>query len=103
MLSILVATPGLARDARAFQRAMNGIWNGNGLALNIDTERLQANVDPEKPFDWRPFRIVDVTGNLIVFDIGRSRFIALVNADASAMTLTIRGEAGERLLQHLRR
>ena len=103
LLPILWSAPALARDVRALQRAMDGVWNGGGMALHIDTERLQANLDPDRPFEWKTFRIVDVTGDFAVFDIGANRFIGRLSDDASAMTLTASGGAGERLLQHLRR
>ncbi len=65
---------------------LDGTWAGGGSQIVIDVERSQARRDPTKPFGWEAFRIRNITGNLVVFQIGPSQFIALVESDQMALT-----------------
>ena len=78
--------------------AMDGAWAGDGTPFVIDVQRLQANLDPEKAFDWQIFRVINITGSLITFNIGQRRFIALMSSD-DEIHLTEFGVSGERSLR----
>ena len=84
-------------NATLAQKALDGTWTGDGTTLVIDTERLQVNIDPDKPFEWRSLRVVNVAGHMVVFDIGPMRYVALLS-DPSTMTLTSPSFVGQRSL-----
>ena len=87
----------VAMNDHETMRSMNGTWVGDGTPLIIDVQRLQANLDPEKPFEWQTFRILNITGPIITFDIGPRRFMALFDGEEE-MHLTEVGAPKERLL-----
>lgn len=76
--------------------ALVGRWEGEDYTLTIDQDAVQANRDPEKPFQWDALHILDATGDMIVFELGGDRFIALLTDDH--MTLTQAGIPGHRHL-----
>ena len=84
-------------NAVTVQRALSGTWTGDGTTLTVDTQRLQVNMDPEKPFEWKALRLINVSGRMIVFDVGPMRYIALMR-DPRTMTLTSPSFSGERSL-----
>lgn len=83
-----------AMDSTQFLRTMAGKWVGDGMTLVIDADTLQANTDPEKPFEWRSLRILNVTGNVAVFEIGPDRFLGLIDP-VDTMTVTRVGLLGQ--------
>lgn len=100
MLATLASTcPGHAMDSTQFLRAAGGKWVGDGLALIVDADTLQANTDPGKPFEWKPLRILNVSGNMAVFDIGSDRFLGLIDP-VDTMTLTRVGILGQHRLHN---
>lgn len=100
-VALASTVPSLAMDSTQFLRAMAGRWVGDGLTLLVDADTLQANLDPEKPFEWRSLHILNVSGNLGVFDIGPDRFLGLIDADGT-MTLTKVGVLGQYRLYNAR-
>lgn len=95
LLPVPAAAAGL--NATLAQQALDGTWTGDGTTLVIDTERLQVNIDPDKPFEWRSLRVVNVAGHMVVFDIGPMRYVALLS-DPGSMTLTSPSFTGQRAL-----
>lgn len=87
-------------NATLAQRALEGTWSGDGTTLIVDTKRLQVNMDPDKPFEWRALRVVNVAGRLVVFDVGRMRYVALLS-DPATMTLTSPSFVGQRSLHRV--
>ncbi|POR42498.1 hypothetical protein [Methylobacterium sp. V23] len=69
-----------------------GRWVSEGLVLTIDQDAVQANRDPSKPFQWDALHVLDRTEKMIVFDIGKERFIGLLDGDH--LTLTQSGVPG---------
>ena len=65
---------------------LHGTWRGDGLSMTIDTNRSQALRDPKRPFDWQPFVIRNVTGNVVVFRIGAVDFFAVVAPEQISVT-----------------
>lgn len=84
------------------ERALNGTWDGDGTILRIDTRRMQVNLDPDKPFDWRPLWLEDISGKMVTFTIGTMPYIALF-ASETALILTSPSFEGERSLRRKRR
>ena len=76
--------------------ALHGTWRGDGVQILIDTERMQGNVDPRKPFSRDPLVIRDVTPPWVVFAIGISTFVAKVEGET--MTVTQPGWPAPRIL-----
>ena len=95
------SVPSMGMSDHETMRSMNGAWVGEGTPLVIDTQRLQANLDPEKPFEWQTFRILNITGSMITFDIGPRRFMALLGGEEE-MHLTELGAPHERLLHKVK-
>lgn len=78
-------------------RQMNGTWRGSGHYLLLDTERMLANDDPEKPFRRDPLVIHNITGRMVVFQISGNRFIGLFQGSTLGVTGDgIRGSANLR-------
>jgi hypothetical protein len=72
--------------AQGLLQPLAGHWQGGGLNLRLDPARLQANTDPDKPFERQPLLIRNITGAMFLFDIGRERFIALVQGETMSLT-----------------
>ncbi len=60
---------------------MRGVWSGPGLQISLDTERMLANVDPTKPFQWDALVIRNISDGMVTFWIGERRFIGLFDGD----------------------
>ena len=76
--------------------ALVGRWESEDYVLTIDQDAIQANRDPNKPFQWDALHILDATDNMIVFELGGDRYIALLTE--AGMTLTQAGLPGHRNL-----
>jgi hypothetical protein len=77
-------------------RALDGHWRGGRIDLKIDYARMQANANPQKPFEREPLRIYNRSGSMFVFSIGQRRFIGAL--DGNEMRLTEAGNSEEELL-----
>ncbi len=97
-LLLLAWAPGAA-GASELLSALHGRWRGEGIQILIDTERMQGNVDPSKPFTRNPLVIRDVTPPWVVFAIGISTFVARVEGDT--MTVTQSGWSEPRVITRL--
>lgn len=74
-------------------RLLDGAWRGDGFSLKVDSRRAQANIDPERPFEWRRFAVKQVAEGEIVFAIGAEIFEAKLSDDSLELTsTTFRGE-----------
>ena len=77
-VALVAATP-LLTAASPFAEAarrLDGEWRGDGYVLRVDSQRAQASIDPERPFQWQRFLVKEVTGDEIVFAIGAELFEA---------------------------
>ena len=95
VLTIAAASPAAGAEGDLLS-LLDGTWEGPGLAISIDAERLQARTDPELPFRWEPLTIRNFTGNMVVFRIGEQDFIALV--EPGKLTLTSPALTGTHVL-----
>ncbi|HEX2553106.1 MAG TPA: hypothetical protein VHL98_05355 [Microvirga sp.] len=84
-LLILSGRPGAAGGSELLS-ALHGRWHGEGVQILIDTERMQGNLDPTKPFTRNPFVIRDVTPPWVVFTIGNSSIVARVEGETMMVT-----------------
>ncbi|ODT21354.1 MAG: hypothetical protein ABS54_12835 [Hyphomicrobium sp. SCN 65-11] len=66
---------------------MQGVWSGPGLQLSLDTERMLANADPAKPFQWDALVIRNISDRMVTFWIGERRFIGLFDGDALSLSI----------------
>jgi hypothetical protein len=66
---------------------MQGVWRGPGLQLSLDTERMLANIDPAKPFQWDALVIRNISNRMVTFWIGERRFIGLFDGDALSVII----------------
>lgn len=71
------------------RKFLEGHWVGEDLQIRVDQDAVQANDNPEKPFEWSPLIIKDVTGGMVVFQIGPRQYIGLINGQQ--MTVTVSG------------
>lgn len=94
----IAASPGSAADSGVVLRWLAGRWTGPGMTLSIDPERMQANFDPNKPFQWDALRLRDVTGCMVTFNVGARRFVALMFA-GRVMHINSVNVVGEQSLQ----
>jgi hypothetical protein len=74
-------------------KRLDGTWRGDGFSLTIDSQRDQARIDPNRPFQWQRFLVKEARPDEIVFSIGPEIFEAKVKADQLTLTGTsFRGE-----------
>lgn len=76
-------------------RFLDGRWSGPGLTLAINAATMQANRQPERPFQLEPFRVRDVTHPWIVFMIGKEVFIATLTDDRDRLEVFVGGRPVE--------
>jgi hypothetical protein len=77
--------PVLAGGGDILQR-LDGTWEGPGLTIRIDSARLQARTDPDRPFSWSALTIENVTGEMVVFKVGEQSFIGLFSGNDLIVT-----------------
>ncbi len=65
---------------------MRGTWRGDGHVFVIDTERMLANIDPERSFQRDPLIIRNISGRMVVFEIDKRRYIGLFDKSAASIT-----------------
>ncbi|KQQ47931.1 hypothetical protein ASF58_00775 [Methylobacterium sp. Leaf125] len=73
------------------RKFLEGHWVGEDLQIRVDQDAVQANDNPDKPFEWSPLVIKNVTGGMIVFQIGARQYIGLI--EGQQMTVTISGSS----------
>jgi len=66
---------------------MQGVWSGPGFQISLDTERMLANADLAKPFQWDALVIRNISGRMVTFWIGERRFIGLFDGDALSLSI----------------
>ena len=66
--------------------ALDGHWKGPVSDLRIDYQRMQANGDPKRPFQWEPLRIRNRTGSMFIFSVGSRQFIGIVAGGRMRLT-----------------
>jgi hypothetical protein len=72
---------------------LEGNWRGDGLRLQIDAERAQANIDAAAPFEWKRFVVSRATERSVVFVLGADVFHAELSDGSLLLTSTaFRGE-----------
>ncbi len=91
-----VAARPAAAEGSDILLALHGHWEGDGIRILIDTERMQGNVDPLKPFTRTPLVIRNVTPPWVVFAIGISTFVARIEGET--MTITQPGWPAPRVI-----
>jgi hypothetical protein len=84
------ALPAAAGSTRGSE--LVGRWVSDSFVLTIDQDAVQANRDPEKPFQWDALHVLNRTDKMIVFDIGKERYIGMLDGDH--LTLTQSGVPG---------
>ena len=72
-----LASPQTAEVATPFQD-LDGHWRGPASDIRIDFQRMQANGDPKRPFQWEALRIRNRTGSMFIFSIGQRQFIGIL-------------------------
>ncbi|MGY2047798.1 hypothetical protein [Methylobacterium sp. JK268] len=73
-------------DAGRARALLAGVWAGDGRRFTFDADALAANLDPALPFQWDPVAIIDVTGPMVIFEVGRDRYLALLGDDTMTVT-----------------
>jgi hypothetical protein len=91
---------GQAAAAGSILTQMGGTWVGDDLTLVVDGERMLANADKNLPFQRDPLVLKNVSGSMVVFDIGKRQFIGLFNQDE--LNLTGDGITGSAVLRRQR-
>ncbi len=92
--AILIAMPSASLPAEPALTFMQGTWRGDGRFVLLDTERMLGNVEPEKPFQRDTLLLRNISGRMVVFDIGSRRYIGLFERDQLRLTGDgIRGSA----------
>ena len=65
---------------------MHGTWRSETRMVLIDAERMLGNTDDTKPFQRDALSLLNIAGPMIVFEIGKKRFIGLFNGNELRLT-----------------
>lgn len=84
--TILIAITSAALRAEPTLKFMQGTWRGDGSVILLDTERMLGNVEPEKPFQRDALLLRNISGRMVVFDIGSRRYIGLFDSNELRLT-----------------
>lgn len=79
------ALPNLNVQAGAFLTDLDGRWTGEGTKLSIDARRLRGCLACGESEPARPLIVRDITGPMIVLDIGSDRFVLLRRPNSLAV------------------
>lgn len=100
-LLLVVASVSIAAASPFVEAAerLDGLWRGeDGFVLRVDSQRAQASVDAERPFQWQRFLVKEVEADAIVFSIGAELYEARVDGESLVLSGTsFRGERALRL------
>lgn len=75
-----------AKAAEPTLKQMDGTWRSEKRLILIDAERMLGSTDDSKPFQRDALTLRDISGPMIVFDIGNKRFIGIFNHDELRLT-----------------
>ncbi|WP_204262969.1 hypothetical protein [Methylobacterium sp. BTF04] len=95
LLAAFLVVPGAASGAvsdRRSRNALEGRWASDDFTLTIDEDAIQANRNPSKPFEWDALHVLNITENMIVFEVGGDRFVGMLDGDR--MILSMIGRPG---------
>lgn len=95
LVLLLLVAPATAAESILVR--MNGTWVSEELTLVLDSDRMLANANRERPFQREPLMLKNVAGSMVVFEVGKRRFIGLFNRDE--LNLTGDGLAGSTTLR----
>lgn len=97
-LACFALLPGRAAlSAESMLKQMHGTWRSEKQLILIDTERMLGNIDVTRPFQRDALRLRDISGRMVVFEIGGKRFIGFF--DRNELRLTGDGIADSDVLQ----
>ena len=60
-------------SAEPILKQMHGTWRSEKQMVLIDTERMLGNIDGTRPFQRDALRLRDISGRMVVFEIGGGR------------------------------
>lgn len=67
-------------------RFMHGTWQGSSQVILLDLDRMQANLDPAKPFQRDALIIRNITEKMVVFSVAGRQFIGAFTGNELALT-----------------
>ncbi len=85
-----------ALSAEPILKQMHGTWRSEKQMVLLDTERMLGNTDQTKPFQRDALTLRNISGRMVVFDIGNKRFIGMF--DRNELSLTGEGITGSEIL-----
>ena len=89
----LEGSPDERKSVREAMRLLEGKWIGDGFALEFDSARAQANVDPRLPYQWDRYGIRTASDGTVIFAVGAELYQASVQAGSLILSSTsFRGE-----------
>ncbi len=83
---LVLAFGSQARSAEPILKQMHGTWRSENRRILIDTERMLGNTDDTRPFQRDALTLRNISGRMIVFEIGRKRFIGLFDRNELRLT-----------------
>ncbi len=91
MLRLALACFALALGPQAWSaepilKQIHGTWRSEKRLILIDTERMLGNTDDTRPFQRDALNLRNISGRMIVFEIGRKRFIGFFDRDELRLT-----------------
>lgn len=72
-----VDLPNLNTSAKVILEEIAGIWTDGNTVLHIDAKQLKGSLTDQKARIWKDIVVRDVSGAMIVLDIGSNRIIIL--------------------------
>ena len=93
VLSLALPSPSWSNPLYDAAKKLDGTWRGDGYSLTVDSQRDQARIDPNRPFEWQRFLVQEVTADEVIFSIGAEIYEAKVGADQLTLSgSSFRGE-----------
>lgn len=83
---LVLALGSQARSAEPILKQMHGIWRSETQMILIDTERMLGNTDDTRPFQRDALKLRNISGRMVVFDIGNKRFIGIFDRNELRLT-----------------
>jgi hypothetical protein len=93
IVSLTFSAPAWSNPLYEAAKKLDGTWRGDGYSLTVDSQRDQARIDSNRPFEWQRFLVQEVRPDEIVFSIGAEIYEAKVGPDQMMLSgSSFRGE-----------
>lgn len=98
-MPFFLSAPVLLVLAAAAPADLGGSWAAADLRLDIEPAKARARVDGGP---WEPLEVMDVSGRMTIFTVGREQFVGLFQNDTFTVTRSVDRKSRVLVRRHLR-